>query len=328
MVQVKRINKLKVGIIPEEKVCKELTEENAQLFYTAEKFSQPVYDLFMSRFEEAVKKEAGLDKESLEEKTERKVKRGDITFTVKATPSKSTSYQNICSRLETYLADLIHAKEQGIQREGVRTFDGKTYLAIDELTAKVNTLIDTYTNPTISAKIDYTKLKDKSLENMLNAVGKTVDIDTEDIKFTEANAKLYRIVDIQDKRLKDNVVKPFQDALKKATGLSKENPPESTITDFFEVGKYAFSITTAPKETVKYGGIVNGISALLEEAAEAAEDTRSEMEGVKIKDNKGYIELNLVFGTYQTLVKENTGSTVEQKIQIMPLPAYDAVVAK
>jgi hypothetical protein len=226
-----------------------LTPENAALFYTAVMFSEPVYSMVAKTFEETLKEEAGLEGK-VKKTTEVELKKGDITFNLTATPSSSTSYQSICDRLDTYLADIQQAANDGVKRQGVRTFDGSTYLSLSELKIKVEDLVVQNTKPTTTTKIDYTKMKDQSLDKMLSVV----EVEPESCgEFTCENAKTYRIAKEQVKRIKSGVIKAFQDSLKVETGYSKTNVPAETERQIYQIGDYAFLVISAPREETKYG---------------------------------------------------------------------------
>ncbi|MBR9691932.1 hypothetical protein GOV06_04040 [Candidatus Woesearchaeota archaeon] len=323
MVKIKRINKLRVAIVPKNVDCSELTKENAELYFAAEKYSQPWYDMVVSEFEKTLKKEAGLDRK-FKKKREVELEKGDIKFKITGTPGTSTSYQSVCTRLEDYLTDLKDAVDQGIRRTGLRNLEDGTYISLNELQEKMEGFIDDYTNPKITPKIEYSKMRDQSLEKMLEVV--EIEPETSG-KFTGTNAKKYRLAKEQSKRIKSKVINPFKKALKAETEYSSDNVPEETVLDIYEIGEYAFSVLTVPKETTKYSEVVNNLKATVEKAQEEVENGRAEMPGLRIRDAEGLFEIDYMVDMYEKLIEDNTKTIVEQKIQVMPIAAYDEVIS-
>ena len=57
---IERIKTFDVAILPKEIDCSELTEQNADFFYTGSYYSEPLLKNVVSEFEDALEKEAGL----------------------------------------------------------------------------------------------------------------------------------------------------------------------------------------------------------------------------------------------------------------------------
>jgi len=195
---------------------------------------------------------------------------------------------------------------------------------LTELQDKVDGLIKEYTNPRVTPRFDYTKMRDDSLEKMLQIV----EVEPENCgKFTEANAKLCRIAKEQLKRIRKNVVDPFKKALKEETGYNAGNIPEETIVEVFEVGKYRFKVISAPREEISYGEVIKQVQAMLEIAQKQADAGKAEVPGLKIRDGQGFIEINYLNQRYEKLMKDNRKTILEQEVKTMPIPEYDKVIA-
>ena len=323
MVKVKRVNKLRVAVVAEDADCDELTEENAKLFYTASQYAKPVYDMVASEFEDALKKEAGLEKKLRKTKTI-EMKKGDITFKIKATPSTSTTYQSVCQRFSDYLEDLRDAAAAGVRRAGIRTFDEDTYVGLAEAETKFEQLMEENTSPRITPKVSYSKMKDKSLDKMITAV----EVDPENCgEFTGENAKLYRVAKEQAKRIKKQVTDPFKKALKAETGYDNNNVPEETVYELYEIGDYVFQVISAPRDNASYGEVAKGIKDIFNQAVVGVGIGRSSEDWLKVRDEQGFLNIGYMISRYEKLLKDNTKTIVEQKITVMPKPEYDSVVS-
>jgi hypothetical protein len=323
MVKVRKVNKLRVAVVPKDADCSELTEENAALYYTAAEYAKPVFDMVVSEFEGSLKKEAGLEKR-LRRTKNIELKKGDIRFKIKATPSTSTAYQAVCQRFADYLEDLNEAAEAGVKRQGIRNIEGGTYVGLAEAEAKFEQLKDYNTNPRVTPRISCSTMKDQSLDNMLGVV----EVEPEECgKFTEANAKLYRVAKAQASRIKKQVTDPFKKALKAETGYSGKNPPAETVYELYEIGDYVFQVCTVPKDKVSYGEIAKGIQDIFNQAVVETGIGRSSSDWLKVRDGQGFLNIDYMIEQYEKLKEENTKMTVEQTITVMPKPEYDSVVS-
>ena len=304
-----RIQNLRVAIVPKEVMCQELTGQNAEMFYTASSYNIPVLKEVVGEFENALKEEVGLTGK-VKKTTKKELNRGSIDFTVTATPTSNPSYQSVGIRIEQYLTDIQQLNEEGMKREGVRTIDGTPYIRLDDIAGKVDNLIEQYKNPSQRITIGYSQMrKDADIERMLDLEPGTFG------KVTGENAKTYRIAKEQTKLLGKNVVTPFKNALKTATGYSKDNVPDETKVDMFGIGNYVFMVGSAPREEIKYGDAAKEFIELLEEPEGFA----------RTREGNLYVPVGVLQEKYGDIVQDRTRTTVQQDIKVMPEPKYDNV---
>ena len=310
--EIRKIKSLGVALVPEDVECSALTKENAQLFYTAERYSVPVLKGVVNEFEDALKAELGFDEKIPKKTREKKLKRGSIEFKVKQTPTSNPSYQAIGERIGQYLADIQGLNEEGMRREGVRTIEGEAHLLLDDLAAKIEGLEEEFANKGSRTSISYSEMrKEPDLSRMIDLEPGTYG------EVTGENAKTYRIAKEQLKLLGKNVVNPFKKSLKEATGYSADNVPAETQYDMFGVGDYIFMVVTAPKKDVKYGEAAKFIINMIDEPEEGF---------VRQRDGKEYVPVSKLVETYDRIVKECTKTIVQQDIKVMPEPKYDQVL--
>lgn len=310
--EIKRIKSLRVALVPEEVECNALTKENAQLFYTAERYSLPVLKGVVSEFEDALKTELGFSEKVPKKTVEKRIKRGNIAFTVKQTPTSNPSYQAIGERVGQYLTDIQELNEEGRRREGVRTIDGEAHLLLEDLVEKMDELQKEFANKGSRTNIKYSEMrKDPDLSRMLDLEPGTYG------KVTGENAKTYRVAKEQVKLLGKKVTNPFKNAIKEATGYSKDNVPAETQYDMFGVGDYIFMVVTAPKKEVKYGEAAKFILNMIDEPDEGF---------ARQRDGNIYVPVGKLVETYDQIVEECTNTIVQQDIKVMPEPKYDQVL--
>jgi hypothetical protein len=144
---IERIKTFDVAILPKDIDCSALTEQNADFFYTAGYYSEPLLKDVVAEFEDALEKEAGLAGKVLTETRKVEVRKGGITLTLTATPSSKTSYMEVGKAIDQYLTDLQTANEAGIRRWGIRKIDDQACISIDDVLAKMEGLIQENTTP-------------------------------------------------------------------------------------------------------------------------------------------------------------------------------------
>jgi hypothetical protein len=312
---IERVRTFDVAILPKDIDCSALTEQNADLFYTAAYYSEPLLKDVVSEFEDALEKEAGLVGKVLRETKTVEIKKGGITLTVTATPSSKTSYMEVGKAIDQYLTDLETANESGLRRDGVRRIDDRACISIDEVLARMDCLIKENTTPVTNVKIDYTKPREDPAKTVRLLA---VEPGTYG-KVTENNAEIYRLAKEQLKLLAGKVTKPFNTALKAETGFSAEHLPTEMTVDSFGVGRYIFMVTSIPKRDVKYGEAAKAFIAHVKQCQENSE-------GVRERDGVEYLVINELVNEYRALVAENTKPIMEQRVGLLPNPKYDRVL--
>jgi len=312
---MERIKQFEVAILPKDADCSELNERNADFFYTAWMYSEPLLKKVVSEFEDALKEEAGLDGKVLKATKEKTVTRGDITFKLTATPSPRTSYMEVGRAIDQYLTDLQEANDAGVKREGIKRFEDKAYISIDEVVEKMNSLIQTNTNVTTNFSIDYTKLREDPAKT-----GRLIFVEPGTYgNVTEQNAITYRLAKEQLKLLGSKVTKPFNAALKAETGYDVKHLPVQTTKDSFGVGKYIFMVTSIPKTDVEYGKAAK-------EFIQHVKDCQENSEGIKEREGMDWIAIDDLVKEYRTLIATNTKPAIEQRIDLFPNPKYDHIL--
>lgn len=314
---VERINVFRVALLPQDISCSALTEQNADFFYTAEYYSAPILKEIVAEFEDALKKESGLVGKVLKEQKERTITRGDLTFTVTATPSTKTSYMEVGRAIDQYLTDLQSASDSGIKREGIRRIDEQPHISIDEVVGKMQQLIAENSNPCTGFSIDYTKMREDPAKTL-----KLIAVQPGTFgKVTEENAKAYRLAKEQLKLMAKKVTGAFKDVLKQETGYSVDNLPPEMAVDSFGVGRYIFMVKTIPKTDVEYGKAAKDFIQHLQDCQETSE-------GVKERDGMDYVAIKDLVEEYRALLVNYSKPVIEQRIELLPNPVFDQVLVK
>ena len=310
--EIKKIKSLSVALVPEDIECNFLTRQNAELFYTADRYNVPVFKGVVNEFEEALKAELGFNGKVPKKTREKRLKRGSIEFVVKQTPTSNPSYQAIGEKIGQYLTDVQGLNEEGRRREGVRTIDEEAYLLLDDLAAKIDGLQEEFANKGSRTNIGYSEMrKEPDLSKVIDLEPGTFGV------VTGENAKTYRIAKEQLKLLSKNIVNPFKKALKSETGYDADNVPEESQYDMFGIGDYIFMVVSSPREEVKYGEAAKMIIAMLEEPTEGF---------ARQRDGRLYVPVSTLVQEYDKLIEESTRTIVQQDVKVMPEPKYDLVL--
>jgi len=307
-----KIKSFKVEIVPSTIDCKQLNQQNAETFYTAEYYSAPLLKQVVSDFESALKTVSGLETTLLETET-RTVNAGSIQFNVKAIPTSNPSYMKVADSIDHYLTDLQNANQQSIRRDNVRKFRDGSYVKIDEVSDKLNEFIAESRNSNVRYEITMQNQRQlPDIDMLIIEPGTYRDVSVQ-------SALTYVFAKEQLKLLGSKVVTPFKKALKQETGFNDKNLPGEVHVDSFGIGKYVFMVTSVPKPETKYGESAKQFIDYVNEAMQNPSMTRQ-------KNGRNYIAIDTLAMVYRSFVAQNTRASMEQRVDVLPVPKADFVL--
>jgi hypothetical protein len=312
---IEKINLFQVAILQPDVICEELTPENAELYYTATQYSEPILKRVVSEFELALKEESGLEQMILKSKKEWEIRKGSIDLKVTAKPSFNTKYMEVGREIDQYLTDLERNNELRLRRDGIIRIDDVAYICIDEVVEKTDELISQFTKQYTSFSFSYTKMKSDPSKN-LRLVG--IEPGTYG-DLTGNNANVYRLAKEQLKLLQGRVIKPFKSLLKTKTGFNLNNLPTKPTLNALGIGRFIFTVDSIPKADIKYGEAAKGFIKYTHECQENHEN-------VRVRDDRDLIAIPNLVTEYRRLVAEQTSPGMEQRINLLPNPKYDQVL--
>lgn len=306
-----------------------LNPESARDYFAAKLRVSPLLKkLVISPFEELLKSATGYSNDNLPRgKSEDVVSCGDFSFTVTSEQrTKRPAWAEVFTDTQEYLGFIAEGHSEGVQRRGVRTFDDRPYLAIDEVVGKITGLSE-------GVKVDEVKQSITSRQNLDYTNDPLVVPLTGELGLIEADARLYLNAVALQGALQDAVVKPFESALKAQTGYDNSRVPAAMEEKWVQVGENVFGIQTIPEETVRYAAVIND----LVKAAPSRITARSKFgeltalrEGLSLASDIVAAYAPRVFGgdTFVSvagvqerlgaLKTEHTKTTVNQKIAYFP----------
>jgi hypothetical protein len=192
------------------------------------------------------------DKNLPKDTTEETYKFGDVTFTVESSRTvKRPKLAKVYEGMVDYLTFIKEGHAVGINRKGVRTFDDKPFILLEDVTEKLASLRASVTEESLTQKLSY----DWNIKENNNLV---VPLSTE-ITLSEPWALLYVGAEVIDAYLQKEVIKAFEDRLKENTGYSKTNVPDELTTNLFQVGQHLFEVQSKPEQTPKYATILDTV---------------------------------------------------------------------
>ena len=302
-----------------------LNKDSVQNYFKAKFSLLPLLkNRVINPFEELLKDYTGYSKNNLpNEVTETSLQLGDIDFTIKSEKRiKRPRLIEIYEGYLDYLEFLQDGHSKNIRRKGVRTFNDRPYILLDEVFSKLDELRQIVTENEVKHSLKNTFSEEYS--------GSIVIPLSYKIMLNESGALTYVHTKEIIKDISSNTVKNFEDCLKQQTGYHKNNPPKEMDTKWTQINNHLFQIQSIPEETVKYAGIVNdllkenkklapstGDLIRIRDGFELAEDTASLYQPKNFRKNM-YVSIEGAMERLKGLKMQNTNTSLNQKISYYP----------
>ena len=299
-----------------------LDRKAAELYLSAKEQVDLLDEIVISPFEQALKRETGYGKENPPaQKEASRISAGKYAFNIESTPSSSTAYAGIISRMNVFLEDIANCNGNGIKRAGVRTLEDTPYIQLSEINEKLDDLFRENTTETVSQKV-----KDKDKKETLVEMLQTLELYFRQGYETlnTDNAHTYIVAKNQKKKIKSAVIEPFESLVKESTGLSKENPPAQTEVLRQVIGNILCQTASIPYEEISYGEVFKGFSAYLTDLSSEAE--RSQRPELRRFNSDDYVSINALQQKISKLTRENTKQGLRQSTDYLRLPKDEKLV--
>jgi hypothetical protein len=238
-----------------------LDEATAEKFEAVERKTLPLLEKIINGFESANKERVGYtnnyrpkEKEVVDE-----YRYGDIKVFVKTKlTTLRTDYKTVVEEVEKFLKFVAIDYLEARARKGVLTIDGEAYVGLSDVIDKVQELKDTALegkegiNQSVRCEAPENVLGE-GLDKVVFKLGKDYS------ELTQENAVDYARASILSQAIIEQFYSPFTKTLKQRTGYDNENPPSASVQEFVRAGNYLFPVQVTPKETPKYGKVIEAL---------------------------------------------------------------------
>ncbi|MBI4983605.1 hypothetical protein HZC32_03095 [Candidatus Woesearchaeota archaeon] len=236
--------------------CSGLNEASTLNYFRAKYSLNPLMkNRVINSFEELLEKETGFNAENLPPQlTTTTQTYGEITFTVesekrKKRPQLETVYEGV----KNYLEFLEEGYNQRIQRKGVKTFEGKGYVLLEEILTKISELKQEVSIPEVTHSHSNNFAKEYDGTSVVVPISYPITLN-------ESGALLYVRAQLLSGKLEEKVVKPFENLLKEQTGYDAKHIPSQMEIYWTQIGSHLFEVRTIPESTVRYAEIITGLT--------------------------------------------------------------------
>ncbi len=236
-----------------------------------------------------------------------------------------SSPKEVYDDLVYYLKKIRNEYRKGIKRKGIITYQNEPYinvkLVLEQINEKSDYIKDRYLRKNI--------VLDNQLENQEPQAFSAPLVNYSTLKGLAAPYLKARVLYKYDF---DKILKPFDDALKKYTGYSKENIPEKTQDVWHHETGISFMILSIPAPSISYLAIINQLAKKTKKITASTGDLvkilmRAEDENTKKYntisrgDNK-FVSISSLVKNIERIKEENTTKRLSQKIY----PITDLVI--
>lgn len=304
----------------------EIDEEAVGIYLNAKLRVLPILDKeVVSPIEEAIKGRIKYSDENIPSQTiQDEVKVGERVFVVKTIPTeKSPTYQQVFDRINEYLCILDREHRKGIKRAGVLTIEDRGFV-------DVGMILDTflqYKRAIVKEGVRQ-EIKPNKLERTVERIAIPI-IDFSRLPPRSGDIYLEGMRFYLDE--KSNAITNFEDILKLKVGVDKDNIPDEPVHYWEEGNSYLMHVLISPKESTKYGEVVN---ALISDKKTKEIDYGdlykivNDIGGlggninVKARGERFYVPLRYLRDRMKYLTKKNSSKTVQTDIRIYPAMSF------
>jgi len=294
-----------------------LNKESAECYFKALQGGMAfLQNEVIKPFEAALKESTGFDNDNRPDaETETQKDLDGIMFTVTSKPTnKRPSYSEVFENLQRDLTVIEAEYAKGDKKKGVLTIEDQAYISVDFLLEK----IDGLQGEVKAAIVEQTIEVDGEVD-----LPAKVAVPIRDYGSLEAGTgRMYVMAKNLVKEISDETVKPFEAALKEASGYSKENMPEGTERTYQQIDDCLFKVMSVPKSTISYGQIINGlvkgksakgnVTKTTGDLIKIQEDVDSPAYEVRTRDGQKYVSMESLKNRVNELTSENTKPSLTQ----------------
>ena len=235
-----------------------LDDMTAELFEEVDRKTLPLLDKIIEPFEDMNKEKTRLNKRRMPKEVKiNEYAYGDVVVSVKTTPTKARpNYKLVLEEMENLLWFIKNDYSEGRLRKGVLTIDGGAYISLSEVVGQIEGLKAQALEGKEGVKQEVSfsapeRLIAEGIEKVVYRLGNDY------AKPTAENATDFVRATALKAAIQGGFYKRFLEALNQSTGYSDTNVPETTAQEFVRVGNYLFPIQVIPKDSPKYGKIID-----------------------------------------------------------------------
>jgi hypothetical protein len=295
-----------------------LDDRTAELFEEVDRKTLPLLDKIIKPFEEMNKERTGLHNNDRPQGVKtNQYAYGDVVVSVKTTPTTlKTNYKIVVEEVENFLEFIKNDYAEGRLRKGVLTIDGRAYISLSEVVSQIEGLKAQALEGKDGVRQEVSfvapeRLAAEGIEKVVYRLGKDY------AKPTAENAADFARATSLKTAINEGFYKRFIEALNQSTGYSDENLPETTVQEFVRAGNYLFPIQIIPKDSPKYGKIIDvfikpykkNITKSTGELIRLQEGTLDEelaRYAPRMRDGEQYILLDTLIGRFDEARAEYT----------------------
>jgi hypothetical protein len=304
-----------------------LDEVTAEQFEVVERKTLPLLEKIIGAFESTNKAKTKFSNErrpKSEQTNEFNYGKVKVTVTTKPTTLR-TDYKTVVEETEKFLGFVAADYAQGRLRRGVLTIDGVCYISLGDMIGKIEELKESVLEGkegiAQSVKCDAPlQLTGEGLDKVVFRLGKDYSEPSEENAADYARALALR------KDITENFYNQFIKALKQGTGWDNEHLPTASVQEFVRAGAYLFPVQVTPKDTPKYGKIIEALvkpfnkkvsktTGELIKLQEGIVDPALERYAPRTRDGQLYIRLDTIQQRLAKIKAELTETSCSYKIE-------------
>ena len=205
-----------------------------------------------------LKAETGFDADNLPaEKTTTSRVYGPVSFEIQSEARlKRPAIKEVFEGLHGYLGHIVESHAKGINRKGVRTFNGEPHVLLSDVTDKIVGLQEDTRTDGVKHSIKHGSSLQYDNSPLMVPL-------TSRVQLNEAGAVLYANASKLYGHFQDNVIRPAKKCLEKQTGYSKSNVPSEMTEMALQLNNHLVVVQAIPENNVSYS---SAVSALVKEA--------------------------------------------------------------
>jgi hypothetical protein len=302
---------------------------NMGIYLSASAQVEMLEAMIIKPFEEQLKKDTGYSEQKIpKEKKSEQRRIGNHMFYIDIKPTQTQKYAEVYNAMERYIQGLEQCVAHGRRREGLRTANGEeSYMLLEDVVDHLHQSIADNTKPNVEIKIKTSKGKeDKEVTKAVLQLDYTRDYSKTEGKGAADNARDY----IEAKKIASSIdaiiTKPFEKAVKDATGFSKDSIPSVVVYTKNPVGNVLCYGVSSPADNVSYGKIVNTIIGYVDSMSEEAGKEKSSVPELKHFDGKAFVSVAALNKKLEESKKDNTATTIRQTINYLRRPKDDKII--
>ncbi|MCX6814118.1 MAG: hypothetical protein NTY20_00480 [Candidatus Aenigmarchaeota archaeon] len=304
----------------------ELNSKNAWNYFKAGRRRSYLTTELLNPFDEKLKESTGWSDEKIPktiEKTPYKFKEVEFFVTTKPT-TKRPGYAEIYDDIIVYLNFVLEECKKGASIKNIKTLDDTPHILVKSLIERVQGKGEEIIKEGVEQKIDYSeseRLKEeKSSMLWIPTKRNTKELNSD-------NSIIYVRADKLSTYFKDEVIGPFETALKSLTGWGEKIPEETQ--DYWEqLGPHVFKVQSTPYPSTAYADVINRLIKENKKPEKSGdwikilndiEDKFTRKYSVKTAGKEKYVSVAHTLKTTENIKEEKTKMKVRQPISYYPM---------